>query len=340
MRIFLVSLLLVALSAWGCTSQPEGELTTQSRSDLSHGLGSEQFAGGFSPRNAPYGGFGGGVCKTERTPVIFINGNGATAEQWDFESPNTSVSVYDAFRQAGYNECELFGVNWLSPAEVENAVANYHTPTKRDILEDFIRDVILYTGAEEVDIVGHSMGVTLGLEAVEHGNYWNNVRRFVNIAGALRGLSSCLVLGPANPAYPTCGSQNFFNSHIFGFHPPAFYAYNPRMGYAGFRATPRGLDTQFYSINAGVNDQFQCAAFAFTPGCERTGYFNDYDNVRAQVDIGYGSLSLSAQGGGDEDGVGHFRARNNSGPILVHMLNSECTGEDCCPDSYTDPCGL
>ena len=33
--------------------------------------------------------------------------------------------------------------------------------------------------------------------------------------------------------------------------------------------------------------------------------------------------------GGDTDGVGHFKVRNNSGQILYTMLNTACEGLAC-----------
>lgn len=333
--------LVLLLPSFGCAGDAgtsDGDFLTDV-SGLEHGVGPSQFAGGFSPTQAPWGGFGGGNCDTSRVPVIFINGNGSTAEQWDFPPVSGEPSVYETFIDAGYNPCELFGVNWLSPSEQNNAVANFHDPSKRDIVADFIADVLAYTGATQVDVMGHSMGVTIALEAIEHEQAWSSVRRFINISGALRGLDSCLTLGYANPLYPTCGSQNLFDSDIFGFYPHSFWVPNWRMGNGGFRDYPSGVPTDFYSINAGVNDQFHCAAFAFTPTCSMTGLFDTRSNVRAQLDVGHGSTSLTEpEGGGDIDGVGHFRARNDTGPLAVHMLNTSCAGSTCCAPDYGAPC--
>ena len=33
--------------------------------------------------------------------------------------------------------------------------------------------------------------------------------------------------------------------------------------------------------------------------------------------------------GGDVDGVGHFKAKNNTGEIIYRMLTSDCTDLDC-----------
>src|SRR5262249_898952 len=175
----------------------------------------DQFAGGFHPSNAPDGGFGGGNCAAVRTPVIFVHGN--TVNATFFAKPSTSgaPSVYDTLKAAGYNDCELFGITYLSPNEQAAEPLNYHTGTKAARIRDFITAVMAYTGKSKVDILGHSMGVTVALHGITYGNLWANIDTFVNVAGGLKGLSSCLAVGYANPAFPTCGSQNIFDSNIF-----------------------------------------------------------------------------------------------------------------------------
>ncbi|MEM9191149.1 MAG: hypothetical protein AAGF12_18345 [Myxococcota bacterium] len=99
--------------------------------------------------------------------------------------------------------------------------------------------------------------------------------------------------GYANPAAPVCGSQNVFNSGVFGFYPSSFWIRNPRMGNGGFRDVPRGESTQFYSIRAGIQDQILCATAGFISGCDRSTLFDGYSNVRSQLEIGYGSTAAS-----------------------------------------------
>jgi len=98
------------------------------------------------------------------------------------------------------------------------------------MVRDFVLDVLAYTGRSQVDLVTHSMGVTVGFHGVEFGALWNRVRRFVAIGGGLRGLASCWYAGNANPWVPACGSQNLFDSQIFGFFPHTWTTWNPRMG--------------------------------------------------------------------------------------------------------------
>ncbi len=307
-----------------------------------------QFSGSFSPRNAPYGGFGGGSCAASRTPVIFVHGNGAEASNWDFPPSSGTLSVYDRFRASGYNDCELFGVNYLSSSERLAPQANYHDRTSARIIRDFINDVKSYTGASEVDVVGHSLGVTIAMHGIDYGNQWSSIRRFIGISAGLRGLASCYYVGPGNPLASTCGSQNVFDSNVFGLHPDVWYGNNPRMANGGFRDRPAGQDVQFYTIHAGYNDQILCSTATSYSGCYVTALFDGWSNVRAQLDVGFGSTAAEVDfdfsdwspfnlGGGDIDGVGHFRAKNNTGEIQVEMLTSSCSGTSCC-GGYGDPC--
>jgi len=91
-------------------------------------------------------------------------------------------------------------------------------------------------------------------------------------------------VGFANPAFPTCGSQNVFDSNIFGFWPDgAAGASNPRTGTSasvGFRREPeRRPAVRFYTISGGDADtmvggdqcKFNPAAAASLIATNRTG---------------------------------------------------------------------
>lgn len=310
--------------------------------------GANQFAGGFSPY-APWGGFGGGSCTASKTPVVFLHGNGDEAKNWDAPTSTGVPSVYDEFKAAGYNDCELFGLNWLSPTERSLPQFNYHTPAKADLIADFLWDVKAYTGSSQVDVVGHSLGVTMGLYALDNGGLWSSTRRFIGIAGGMRGLVACTYVGYANPAYPTCGSQNLYNSGIFGLYPHSWWTWNPRMGNGGFRDDPSGKSTWFYTLGADVHDEVLCGTASYVAGCGDSALFDSRTNVRSQLDVGHGTTAIGLDYdladwtifnllGGDADGVGHYRAKNNTGRIQVNMLTTSCTGTGCC-SGYSAPCG-
>ena len=323
-----------------------------------------QYAGGFNPQ-VGFGGFGGGACTARRTPVIFVHGNGDRATNWD--SPVTGAivsytapvrSVYQEFKARGYSDCELFGVTYLSPDEQESPQANYHRPEKYGILIRFVEAVKSYTGKDRVDIVAHSMGVSMMLAALTyedhvHGgkNGWSGVRRFVNIAGGVRGLSACIAAGFMNPFVSACGSQNVLNEYVFGFYPDSgqFLGFNEWTGDKGRlsmrRAPSNHPEVLFYTITAGLHDQIHCSTVERRPECGKGSLFAKSANVKAQLDVGAGSKARrvnldfrnwrpTSLSGGDADGIGHFKVRNNLGQMIFGMLASDCTGMACRGD-YT-----
>jgi pimeloyl-ACP methyl ester carboxylesterase len=310
-----------------------------------------QYSGGFT-LGVGHGGFGGGTCVATKTPVVFIHGNGDRAINW--ASPVVGAinghelpkrSVYDEFKHQGYNDCELFGITYLDQHEQEKPAGNYHRPEKYAIINQFIDAVKAYTGKDKVDLVTHSLGVSMTLAALDHYNVWGSVRRFVNIAGGIRGLNSCLFVGPANFLAPTCGSGSPFEEGVFGFYPDVNpLAPNPWTGSSSHRslrrAPQRHPDVTFYTLYAGQQDEIHCTTVQGSDICDKGALFEKAPNVRAQLNLGTGSTASQVdwnwkdgsplnQMGGDTDGVGHFKVRNNSGQIIHAMLNADCDGLTC-----------
>lgn len=309
---------------------------------------------------AKQGGFGGGDCTITHTPVVFVHGNADRSVGWDSditgpvgEAPAPTDSVYDEFIDAGYNGCELFGITYLSKRQQSAPQNNYHQPAEyREILA-FIDDVKEFTGSDQVDIVAHSLGVSTTLAALtwhdetkpNEASAWADVRRFVNIAGGVRGLTACQQVGPANPLASTCGSQNMLDPYTFGFYPDSaglgrneWTADSGNRALAAMPAHHKG--TRFYTIHAGSHDQVHCGMGADQSVCGSGALFNGAANVTAQLDVGAGANPADADldltdgspftaAGGDLDGVGHFKARNNSGAIVVRMLTTDCTDLEC-----------
>lgn len=314
-----------------------------------------QYAGGFSP-GVGFGGFGGGSCTATKTPVIFIHGNADRAISWDMPPAQVTGytapprSVYDELKARGYNDCELFGITWLSSSEQGDSAAayNYHKPEKYQIVKTFIDKVKAYTGKSQVDIVSHSMGVSIALASIRYYGIQTSVRRFVGIAGGLRGLNSCYYTGYANAYAPTCGSQNVYDANVFGYFPEGWYygvwITNTWTGTGTTRSMRQfpGNYTgiSYYTIRAGDKDQVLCATSSWFSNCASAALFNSYTNVKAQLNVGAGQTAGSydwdwADGsptnmaGGDKGGVGHFKAKSNTGTILYRMLSSTCTGTGC-----------
>lgn len=177
----------------------------------------------FAPSQIAGSSFGG--KQTDSTPinhhpVIFIHGNSDKAIGVGFGQSGWTRSI-NYFKQKGYNNAELYATTW-GDANALTASQKYHSKEYILHIRKFIEAVLLYTGAEKVDIITHSMGVTLTRKAIKGGNasdllaggsysignsLTTKVDVFVGIAGANQGLVSCYTTGPVTP---TCGATNGF----------------------------------------------------------------------------------------------------------------------------------
>ena len=319
-----------------------------------------QFASNFRPGTG-FGGFGGGVgCTPRRTPVVFVHGNADSALGWDAEvvavpgHAKPARSVYDSFIAAGYQPCELYGVTYLTKAEQAEPKRNYHEPKKYRIVLRFIDAVKQHTGAPQVDIVAHSLGVSMTLAALtwqdtqrKNDAAWRGVRRFVNIAGGVRGLGACAAAGPANPMVGTCGAENVLDAYVFGFYPDSGVPmlgrnrWTAASGERSLRTMPaRHAPVRFYTVHAGAHDQVHCSTLQHAAACTQGALFEAAPNVMAQLNVGAGATAGKADfnfadrsafvsAGGDADGVGHFKARNQTGAMLTTMLTTDCRALAC-----------
>ncbi len=318
-----------------------------------------QYAGGFNP-GVGQGGFGGGSCTATRTPVVFIHGNGDSAISFDMPAGAVSGyttpprSIHAELKAAGYNDCELFGITYLSASERAAPQYNYHAPARYQVIKTFIDKVKAYTGKSKVDVVTHSLGSTMALAMIKYHGYQGSIRRFVNIAGGLRGLQTCRSTGYQSTLATTCNAEAYvfpYDYYTFGLYPStgmAYYGYNRWTGSGSgslrtFPASYSGI--RFYTITAGLRDQVHCFTTSYSSGCSDGALFNSAANVYAQVDVGAGSSAYSFDwdwsdggpynfGGGDtSNGVGHFRSKNNAGLIVRNMLTSDCTSN--CAAGYS-----
>lgn len=310
------------------------------------------------------GGFGGGNCQASKTPIIFFHGNGDNAIGWALPPsvqpenyPQAPFSVYESFKQAGYNDCELFGLTYLSNEQHQSPQLNYHDAVSQQTIAQFIEDVLIYTGQNKVNIVAHSLGGSLAISSLHKHHAWNKVDRFINIGGAIRGLESCLYIGYANALIPTCGSQNLYEANTFGLYPDngsfspiwgknAWTGHNDSLSMRHFPS--QVLGSRFYSLTAGLHDQVHCTTMSGQRTCVNGALFTPDSNVIAQLQLGAGTtasaldfnfsdLSPYNLSGGDLDGVGHFNSKINSGAILVEMLTSDCEGMTCAINYLSGP---
>src|SRR4051794_13458990 len=174
------------------------------------------FAAGFpairdSRLGVPIGGVGGlrRGARLGRTPVVFVHGNQADGQNW--------LAVMLQFqRLAGYGMQDMYALSYNglgnfyagAPAQrptqpdldyvLQNpqALANGgHGAADDDEVPDlcrFIEAVQSYTGSPQVDIVAHSLGVTIARKTMlDYPWIAKRVAAFVGIAGANHGTTVC-----------------------------------------------------------------------------------------------------------------------------------------------------
>lgn len=153
------------------------------------------------PRIGGWGGMWGPGCKRGRVrqrPVIFVHGNSEDAWFWNAApSGSTIVNVRDAFVNAGYCEDELWAISYTG----RKGYFTYNDINTHE-LEAFVDAVLQYTKAREVDVVAHSLGVTVVRKAafVSPG-LSDQMAHFVAIAGANHGTTTCRGAGEAKVSH-------------------------------------------------------------------------------------------------------------------------------------------
>jgi hypothetical protein len=150
------------------------------------------------------GSFGGLLSNDDcltHTPVLFIHGNSDRAIEGLLGGWTDSREI---FLRNGYRSAELYATTYGSP---DTQTPDQYAHTQDNILQvrRFIEAVLEYTGSEQVNIVAHSLGVTLARRAILGGNEMDadgsiydigptltdQINVFVGIAGANQGLASC-----------------------------------------------------------------------------------------------------------------------------------------------------
>jgi len=102
------------------------------------------------------------------------------------------------FADSGYATSELWAIGYegdqcdLTPTTQPRRSSIAHTDQANvPDLRRFVRAVLAYTGATEVDIVAHSLGVTIVREWMREDGAGRIVRRFVAVDGPNQGIINC-----------------------------------------------------------------------------------------------------------------------------------------------------
>ena len=133
-----------------------------------------------------------------RTPVIFLHGNNDTPFPTACGVFGRMQAMAQFLADSGYATSELWGLGYQGDqcdlATVgqtrRSSIAHTNAANVPD-LRRFVRAVLAYTGAKEVDIVAHSLGVTLAREWIRQDQAQHQVRRFVAIDGPNQGIINC-----------------------------------------------------------------------------------------------------------------------------------------------------
>jgi pimeloyl-ACP methyl ester carboxylesterase len=126
-------------------------------------------------------GFGGGGGGVARTPVVFVHGNTVSAGFWR--------PVRDYFLEKGYRPDELWALSYGFDTTRFFDANDLAVPT----LDAFVESVFRYLNARgypvrQVDIVAHSLGVTVVRKWLQQTNSYHRVRKFVAANGANHGV--------------------------------------------------------------------------------------------------------------------------------------------------------
>jgi pimeloyl-ACP methyl ester carboxylesterase len=139
----------------------------------------------------------GAAGRVERTPVIFLHGNNDTPFPTACNPLGRIHSVAQFFLDHGYAPSELWGLGYqgdqcdLAAHPTNRASGAHSTVANIPDLRRFVHAVLDYTGARQVDIVGHSLGVTLARAWLRTDHAFHLVRRFVAIDGPNHGIINC-----------------------------------------------------------------------------------------------------------------------------------------------------
>lgn len=146
----------------------------------------------------PVLGFGSDEGEVRRTPVVFLHGNNDTAYP---TSCNESYGKIHDFAQSfldnGWSPKELWGLSYqgdqcdLQTDQRRRAGEPHTTLANVPDLRAFVRSVLAFTGAKQVDVIGHSLGTTLAREWMRQDDAHHLVRRLVGVDGPNHGIINC-----------------------------------------------------------------------------------------------------------------------------------------------------
>jgi triacylglycerol lipase len=125
--------------------------------------------------------------------VVLVHGNAG--------QPSDFNNTYNTLIARGYTAAQIHRPNWGSKI---CAACNDHNGSEETPVENALIDAIATSCTGKIDVIGHSMGVTLAASEIDRLALKPYIEAFVGIAGAYRGLWSCGSY-PFNVVTSTCG---------------------------------------------------------------------------------------------------------------------------------------
>jgi pimeloyl-ACP methyl ester carboxylesterase len=269
-----------------------------------HGLVGTTFPADFpvisdASLGKPVIGFGGSQGRVERVPVIFLHGNNDTPFATACNPFGYIHNLAQFFLDAGYSPRELWGLGYQGDqcdliANPTNRSGPAHsTVANVPDLRAFVAAVLRYTGATRVDIVAHSLGVTIAREWMRQDFAYRTVRALVGIDGPNHGIINC---SPSPLNYFQLPSQGGFTpdsavcSEYGSDHTPLLSTLN---GHGETHGPTRYLvihntDVDFVYISA------QDGVFPPVPAQDREGLAHDFS--RSALLKGAAAVRLTNQG--------------------------------------------
>uniref|UniRef100_A0AC35TQL9 Lipase n=1 Tax=Rhabditophanes sp. KR3021 TaxID=114890 RepID=A0AC35TQL9_9BILA len=176
------------------------------------------------------GSYGGRLSKTQQVnkiPIVMIHGNsdGGLTLPGNYSTGFTSTISY--FQSKGYTSAELYVTTW-GDRNSSMIPTRTHSCQYVTFVRQFMEAVIKYTGKQKINVISHSMGVTLARKAIagtmemDHDNYSaeaskgcmvgkkfnEHVNVFIGAGGANYGI--CFCTGDKARLQPTCNQLNGF----------------------------------------------------------------------------------------------------------------------------------
>ncbi len=125
--------------------------------------------------------------------VVLVHGNTGKASDWD--------NTYSELLSNNYYADEIHTPDWGSKYCPS---CNNHSGSEEYPVRDAIEAAVANSCTGKIDVIGHSMGVTLAAQQIIKLGVEDKVDTFVGIAGAMKGLWSCGMY-PFNVWSSTCG---------------------------------------------------------------------------------------------------------------------------------------